>query len=201
MAIQNEMPGYNEVHQLLNQQGGGLTPAEMHGLNSGMLCAGNNDSAWGRLTRDLTNEGLAFGHELSQALAKLHLAISDALEDEGFPFRLFLPEGDNVSVFDRADALAGWANHFLPGLGVTQRNPDKIKGDAGEAIDDLRNIARLGYDEDEDQQELEISLEEIVRYARATALLCHDACVRRQFVAPEARKPTLHSFHCQQEMS
>lgn len=196
MAIQNEMPGYNEVHQLLNQQGGGLTPAEIRG----MLCGGNNDSAWGRLTRDLTNEDLAFGHELSQSLARLHSAISDALEDEGFPFRLFLSAGDNISVFDRVDALAGWVNHFLPGLGMRQWNPDKIKGEAGEAIDDLRNIAWFGYDEDEGQQELEMLLEEIVRYVRVTALLCHGACVRRQFVAPEVRKPTLHSFHCQQEM-
>ncbi|MDU9087069.1 YecA family protein, partial [Klebsiella pneumoniae] len=30
MSIQNEMPGYNDVDQLLNQQGVGLTPAEMH---------------------------------------------------------------------------------------------------------------------------------------------------------------------------
>ncbi len=28
-----------------------------------------------------------------------------------------------------------------------------------ETIDDLRNIAQLGYDEDEDQEELEMSLE------------------------------------------
>ncbi|MEH8551763.1 YecA family protein, partial [Klebsiella pneumoniae] len=26
MSIQNEMPGYNDVDQLLNQQGVGLTP-------------------------------------------------------------------------------------------------------------------------------------------------------------------------------
>ncbi len=44
----------------------------------------------------------------------------------------------------------------------------------GEAIDDLRNIAQLGYDEDEDQEELEMSLEEIIEYVRVAALLCHD---------------------------
>ena len=68
MSIQNEMPGYNAVDQLLNQQGVGLTPAEMHGLISGILCGGNKDSSWQPLVHDLTNEGLAFGHELAQAL-------------------------------------------------------------------------------------------------------------------------------------
>ena len=154
MSIQNEMPGYKDLNQLLNQQGVGLTPAEMHGLISGMLCGGNSDSSWQPLIHDLTNEGLAFGHELAEALRKMHAAISDSLEDDGFLFQLYLPDGDDVSVFDRADALAGWVNHYLLGLGVTQPKLDKVTGEAGEAIDDLRNIAQLGYDEDEDQEEL-----------------------------------------------
>ena len=192
MSIQNEMPGYNDLNQLLNQQGVGLAPAEMHGLISGMLCGGNSDSSWQPLIHDLTNEGLAFGHELAEALRKMHSAISDSLEDDGFLFQLYLPEGDDVSVFDRADALAGWVNHYLLGLGVTQPKLDKVTGEAGEAIDDLRNIAQLGYDEEEDQEELEMSLEEIIEYVRVAALLCHDNFTRSQPTAPEVRKPTLH---------
>ncbi len=192
MSIQNEMPGYSDVNQLLNQQGVGLTPAEMHGLISGMLCGGNKDSRWMTLVHDLTNEGLAFGHELAEALRKVYAVTSDGLEDEGFMFQLWLPEGDDVSVFDRADGLAGWVNHFLLGLGVTQPKLDKVKGETGEAIDDLRNIAQLGYDEDEDQEELEMSLEEIIEYVRVAALLCHDHFTRPQPTAPEVQKPTLH---------
>lgn len=98
MSIQNEMPGYNEMNQYLNQQGTGLTPAEMHGLISGMICGGNDDSSWLPLLHDLTNEGMAFGHELAQALRKMHSATSDALQDDGFLFQLYLPDGDDVSV-------------------------------------------------------------------------------------------------------
>lgn len=90
MSIQNEMPGYNEMNQYLNQQGTGLTPAEMHGLISGMICGGNDDSSWLPLLHDLTNEGMAFGHELAQALRKMHSATSDALQDDGFLFQLYL---------------------------------------------------------------------------------------------------------------
>ena len=192
MSIQNEMPGYTLLNQLLNQQGVGLTPAEMHGLLSGLLCGGNNDSSWQPLVHDLTNEGLAFGHELAESLRSMHSATSDALEDDGFLFQLYLPEGDEVSVFDRADALSGWVNHFLLGLGMVQPKLDKVKGEAGEAIDDLRNIAQLGYEEDEDQEELEMSLEEIIEYVRVAALLCHDTFTQPQPTAPEVRKPTLH---------
>ena len=192
MSIQNEMPGYTLLNQLLNQQGVGLTPAEMHGLLSGLLCGGNNDSSWQPLVHDLTNEGLAFGHELAESLRSMHSATSDALEDDGFLFQLYLPDGDDVSVFDRADALSGWVNHFLLGLGMVQPKLDKVKGEAGEAIDDLRNIAQLGYEEDEDQEELEMSLEEIIEYVRVAALLCHVTFTHPQPTAPEVRKPTLH---------
>jgi len=174
MSIQNEMPGYNDVNQLLTQQGVGLTPAEMHGLISGMLCGGNKDSSWLPLVHDLTNEGMAFGHELAEVLRKVHAVTSDALEDEGFQFQLYIPDGDDISVFVRADALSGWVNHFLLGLGVTQPKLEKVKGETGEANDDLRNIVQLGYEEDEDQEELEMSLEEIVEYVRVAALLCYD---------------------------
>ncbi len=116
---------------------------------------------------------------------------SDSLEDDGFLFQLYLPEGDAVSVFERADALAGWVNHFLLGLGVTQPKLDKIKDETGEAIDDLRNIAQLGYDEDEDQEELEMSLEEIIEYVRRCAAVPRNLS-RQQPTAPEVRKPTLH---------
>ncbi|MGB7800635.1 YecA family protein [Buttiauxella sp.] len=192
MSIQNTMPDYDLVGQLLNQQGVGLTPAEMHGLISGMLCGGNKDTSWQPLLHDLTNEGLAFGQNLADTLRQMHGATGDTLEDDGFMFQLYLPDGDDVSVFDRADALAGWVNHFLLGLGVTQPKLDKVTGETGEAIDDLRNIAQLGYDEDEDQEELEMSLEEIVEYVRVAALLCHDKFTRPVPTAPEVQKPTLH---------
>jgi Uncharacterized protein conserved in bacteria len=44
----------------------------------------------------------------------------------------------------------------------------------GEAIYDLRQIVNLGYDEQEDQQELEFAFEEIKEYVRITSMLCFD---------------------------
>ncbi|GAB82921.1 YecA family protein [Shimwellia blattae] len=192
MSIQNTMPDYDKVAQLLNQQNIGLTPSEMHGLISGMLCGGCKDSAWQPLVHDLTNEGLAFSQDLAEAVRQMHAATSDALDDDNFLFQLYIPDDDDITVFQRADALAGWVNHFLLGLGVTQPKLDKVSGETGEAIDDLRNIAQLGYDEDEDQEELEMSLEEIIEYVRVAALLCNDTFNHPEPTAPEVRKPTLH---------
>ncbi|MEJ4045458.1 YecA/YgfB family protein [Erwinia sp. SLM-02] len=192
MSLSNVMPGYNTLASALTQQGVGMTPAEMHGLISGLLCGGNQDSSWQALVHDLTNEGMAFSQSLSLPLQELHQAIGDSLEEDGFLFQLYLPDDEDITVFDRADALAGWVNHFLLGLGVTQPKLDKVKGETGEAIDDLRTIAQLGYDEDEDQDELEQSLEEVIEYVRVAALLCHDTFTRSVPTNVVVQKPTLH---------
>lgn len=68
----------------------------------------------------------------------------------------------------------------------------QVKGEVGEAIDDLRNIAQLGYDEDEDQETLKQSLEEVVEYIRVAAILCHTEFILESPIAPENIKPMLH---------
>lgn len=193
MSNQNEVPGYDALASVLSQQGVGMTPAEMHGLISGLICGGNKDNSWTTLLHDLTNEGLAFSQTLANPLSQLRQNIMESLEEDVFAFQVWLPEGDDITVFDRADALAGWVNHFLLGLGVTQPKLDKVTGEAGEAIDDLRTIAQLGYDEDEDEEELAQSLEEVIEYVRVAALLCFDHFTRPVgLTAVENPKPTLH---------
>lgn len=193
MSIKNKLPGYEATEQLLQQHQVALTTAEMHGLISGMLCGGNHDDSWKTLVSELTNDGLSFPQALAQPLLEIYQITRDTLEDEGFMFQLFLPDDtqDNVTVFERADGLAGWVNHFLLGLGVVQPRLDKTQGELKEAIDDLRNIAQLGYDEDEDQDQLAQSLEEVVEYVRVAAIMCHNEFTQPVVTAPE-QKPTLH---------
>ncbi|WP_061322403.1 YecA family protein [Serratia rubidaea] len=192
MSIQNTQPNYFTLSAALNQQAVALTAAEMHGLISGLLCGGNNDASWRTLVHDLTNEGVAFPQALSQPLQQVYDQIRETLADDEFMFQLMLPEGEAVTVFERADALSGWVNHFLLGLGMMQPKLAQVKDEVGEAIDDLRSIAQLGYDDDEDQEELEQSLEEVAEYVRMAAILCYNEFNRRQPTAVENVKPTLH---------
>ena len=75
------------------------------------------------------------------------------------------------SVFARADSLSDWANQFLLGLGLVQPELGKEKGEIGEAVDDLQDICQLGYEEDDDEEELAEALEEIIEYVRTIAML------------------------------
>ncbi|ARU93054.1 YecA/YgfB family protein [Tatumella citrea] len=192
MSLQNALPSFEALSATLSLQGVGMTASEMHGLISGIICGGNQDHSWKTLVHDLANDGMAFSQALSQPLQQLRDSVQQTLEDDGFMFRLLMPDESKTSVFERADALAGWVNHFLLGLGVTQPKLDKVTGETGEAIDDLRTIAQLGYDEDEDQEELEQSLEEVLEYVRVAAVLCYETFNHPQPTAPEVQKPTLH---------
>ena len=193
MSIQNTFPDYETLNQLLNQQAVALTSAEMHGLISGILCGGGRDQGWQTLVHELANDGLAFSRTLAEPLRQLHDATAHSLENEEFMFQLLLPDDDRATVFERVDALAGWVNHFLLGLGVAQPQLDKVKGDVREAIDDLRNIGQLGYDEDEDQEELAQSLEEVIEYVRMAAILCHNDFTHPPAAGPQEKpKPVLH---------
>lgn len=190
MSIENTYPNYDSLNQSLKQQSVALTAAEMHGLISGLLCGGNRDGSWLTLVHDLTNEGMAFSHQLADMLQQLRKITSDTLEDDSFEFKMLMPSDDN-SVFERADALAGWVNHYLLGLGMMQPKLAKVKGEVGEAIDDLRSIGQLGYDDDEDQEMLAQSLEEVVEYVRVSAILCFGEFGHSHPTAPENLR-TLH---------
>ncbi|MGY0161211.1 YecA/YgfB family protein [Edwardsiella tarda] len=189
MSTENSLADYAVLTQALQQQGVALTAAEMHGLVSGLLCGGNRDASWLALVHDLTNEGVAFSQSLAQPLQALYAQTRATLEGDEFAFQLLLPTEEEASVFVRADALAGWVNHFLLGLGMMQAKLGQVKGEVGESIDDLRSIAQLGYDEDEDQEELAHSLEEVAEYVRMAAMLCHGEFHQQDAVPAQ---PQLH---------
>ncbi|CAQ83247.1 MULTISPECIES: YecA/YgfB family protein [Photorhabdus] len=191
MSIQNSLPDYQSFDEILHQQSVALTASEMHGLISGLLCGGNRDSSWQALVHDLANDGLAFSHPLAQQLRELRESTFESLDDSNFTFHLLLPDEED-SVFERADALAGWVNHFLLGLGVAQPKLTEKK-EVSEIISDLRSIGLLGYEEGDDHEELAQALEEVLEYVRVAAQLCYIAFTEAKAVSiAKNDKPTLH---------
>lgn len=162
---------YNELNRQLIQNKIGMTAAELHGFLSGILAGGNHDESWKILTKDMLNDGQSIAEPLNKEIEKLYHSTKQQLIDEDFEFQLLL---DDQDLFTQIDDLVGWVNHFLLGIGLVQPKINRVKGDVGEAIYDLRQIVKLGYDENEDQQELGFAFEEIKEYVRITAMLCFD---------------------------
>lgn len=180
------MNSYSTFNQALRSAGIELSAAELHGFLSGLVCGGINDQSWQPLLYQVTHDNHAYPNALLQKVTEIHQKIQQKLADiDGFDFELWLPEQEDV--FARADALSEWANHFLLGLGLAQPKLDKEKGEIGEAIDDLHNICQLGYEADDDPEELAEALEEIIEFMRTMAALFYT-----HFRLPEEPKTVLH---------
>jgi yecA family protein len=191
MTNTNLLSVYQSLNQSLAQQQIGVTATELHGLISGILCGGNQDESWLPLVYSLTNEDQAYTRQLEQQVKALYEATKAALADENFSFQLLIPEDENSALFDRIDDLSGWVNHFLLGLGIVVTTLDKVKGDIGEVIDDLRGIGQLGYEEEDDPEELEQALTEVSEYVRMAAMLCYNEFNSTPNNEDDER-PTLH---------
>lgn len=174
---------YDELNRQLIECNIGINAAELHGFISGILAGGNHDESWRPLVKDMLNNGEAIAEPLAQQIKKLYDLTKQQFSNENFEFELLLSEHD---LFSQIDELVGWVNHFLLGIGLVQPTINRLKGDVGEAIYDLRQIVKLGYDENEDQQELGFAFEEIKEYVRITSMLCYDEFNESDIV------PTIH---------
>lgn len=179
------MLSYSELEQQLKSAQIGISVAELHGFLTGLISGGLQDQSWQPLLYQFTNDNHAYPTALINEITEIYQEIHRTLSDiDGFNFELLLPEED---VFSRADAVCEWANQFLLGLGLAQPQLDKQTGEIGEAFDDLQDICQLGYDEQDNQEELAEALEEIIEYVRTIAALFYS-----HFAQTDSKKPTLH---------
>lgn len=165
----------NDDYSLLNNQLKstqiGVNASELHGFIAGILAGGIQDESWKVLLNDMMNDGQPITGTLSNTIKLIYQQIKQQLANENFEFQLLLAKDD---LFLQIDEMVGWINHFLLGLGLAQPQLAKVKGDIGEAIFDLRQITQLGYDENDDQEELAAAFEEILEYVRITVILCYE---------------------------
>lgn len=160
-----------EFSQLIKTLSIDYSPAEFHGFLSGLIAGGIQDNSWQTLTYQFTNDGHAFSQSALQPLIAFYQQLADNFDQANTQFSLWLPDNDDG--FTLADRIAEWTNHFLLGLGLAQPKLSEETGEVGEAINDLDEIAKLGYDESDNNDELLEAGEEIIEYLRIIALFLH----------------------------
>lgn len=185
-------PTYDNLANELKSASLGVNPAELHGLLTGMLAGGLSlkDDSWQPLIFDYTNDGMGWPVG-ALAFAKQVLAATNAeLTDTSLELSLILPvtEGEEA-LFDFADGVADWVNHFISGLGLAGASIKQASADAKEALEDLEEITKLGIDEDDDLEEQAQLLEQVIEHVKACVLILH----AELGVKPEQDKqPTIH---------
>jgi len=166
------LPGYDSIDAILLAQGVSISPAEVQGILSGVLClpdAAKVDWLELILSADV-GAALSPGKEFSELLLSLFHITQAQLADSEFGFSLLLPEQD-AGIVARAEALASWSRGFLLGISATGLTAENCSDTVREILADIVELSGIDAGE-EDQAEAERALAEIEEYLRvATRLL------------------------------
>ncbi|MCB1701431.1 MAG: UPF0149 family protein [Pseudomonadales bacterium] len=164
---------FEEMSNLLLEQGQAVSPADLHGCLCGLLAAGASHEAEAGIAG--LNQALdvdLYG-ELAEQVMALHVATAQSLEDDEFDFYPLLMD-DGADLASRTSALAGWCRSFLAGYaqagtaGASARST--VPADTNEVLRDLAAIAEVDLDELADDEESEKNYAELAEYIRFAAL-------------------------------
>lgn len=187
-----QLPDYLTLASELQSSGIAVNPAELHGLLSGMLSGGLSltDKSWQSLVFDYTNDGMGWPSQATKLAEATLEFTTHELIGSGMDLTLLLPDEEaSASLFDIADGLAEWVNHFISGLGLVGADVKKAPADIKEALADLEEISKLGIDEDDDMEEQAQLLEQVIEHVKACVLTIHAEFGQKPV---ENKAPTIH---------
>ncbi|PMH43868.1 hypothetical protein BCU68_12845 [Vibrio sp. 10N.286.49.B3] len=170
------LPDYLTTATELQSSSLAVTPAEMHGLLTGMLSGGLSlsDKSWQPLIFDYTNEGMGWPDRALQLAETTLTATISEITGSDMELSLLLPDEEaSASLFDIADGVSEWVNHFISGLGLVGAKLNSASEDVKEALADLEEMAKLGIDEDDDLNEQAQLLEQVIEHIKACVLTVH----------------------------
>ena len=165
-----------------------LCVAEIHGLVTGVVCAGvcANGRSWVEAVLGLLHPRAGRQHTSRRVLIDLYYFISEQLSNGGALFTLFLPDPVE-DLTERAVALTDWCTGFLSGLrlfGLTDYH--EFNEATSDALYHCTEIAELDFDGIECAQDDSLALEHTMEYVRMTAILVFDALCGGQITGLQA---------------
>ncbi|MDX3774453.1 UPF0149 family protein [Chromatiaceae bacterium AAb-1] len=168
--------------------------AELHGLISGLLCAGVKAGAEPVLPvlYDFLNDGQALPVAVKPLVIQLIDETAENLSQNDFSFSLLLPCDDD-SLTERLEAMVEWVQAFLVGFSVQQTDLSLVSADVREAIEQLTEVTRIDIytttDGSADDNEEAYFL--VLEHIRLMVMTCF-AEVGRRFSGVSAGNKTLH---------
>ena len=164
---------FEELANLLLEQGCAASPADLHGCLCGLLASGAGHDAETGIAQLNQALDLDLHGELAEQVMALYVTTAQSLENDEFDFYPLLQD-DEADIVSRTAALAGWCRSFLAGYarGSASGSPPQnaLSGDSREILQDLAAIAEADVDELADEEETEKNYAELTEYIRFAAL-------------------------------
>ena len=154
--------------------------SECHGVLCGMICRGRGAGVNDFLSSlEVLQLGAASGSHLHAVMEEIFHSTQQQLADAELRFQLWLPD-DDQPLEERTLALGQWCTGFLAGFGLGGAL-QSMSEEALEALEDVRQIARAGFDTgaeepgaNEAAEDDEQAFSEIVEYVRVVTLILRE---------------------------
>ncbi len=146
---------FNEIEEI-------SSPSELHGLLTGVVCITQAPSAvqWQHILSSLHVPEMS--QQALTLLADEAEDVSHALGDDDLDYFPMLPD-DTHSLSERVAALADWCAGMVLGFGLASGH---IRADESELIGHLQDVAAVVFDEQDDDEDGEISYQELYEFVR-----------------------------------
>jgi len=150
-----------------------LDPAEVHGLLCSLLCldADLDRDRWLDYARNALADGGEWSERVTDLLANLLEFGAAQMNALDWPVTPLLPD-DHAPLRQRVDALSRWCHGLLYGLGMGEvERRGILSKESWEFLDDVTDIAQVGFDTDEANETDETAYTEVVEYLRVGLLM------------------------------
>lgn len=159
---------YEPINQSLERVGALMNAAEAHGILCGMLCGDQtiDNNVWIRHVLGEVVNGDILADEASRRLTLLKAYTFEKLDAPECSFTPLLPD-DEQSIAIRTQALGGWCEGFLFGMGLSEiKDLKKFPSNLQEFIEDVVSISRIAPVTEEHNEEDEESYMQLIEYVR-----------------------------------
>jgi uncharacterized protein len=155
---------YEPLNNSLQHVGALMDAAETHGILCGLLCSSQPFSLEilfkHVLGETAVEDGLA--SECQQQLLLVKNYTVEQLNSFNCEFTPLLPS-DDIALSERTQALGGWCEGFLFGLGLVNVEIELLPDNAREFIQDIISISKIAPADDTDEEEDYMQLVEYIR--------------------------------------
>lgn len=167
------MSGYDVIDTLLARAEAESLAAECHGFLCGQICVtGQADEDLWMEFLDVQGDDDEMIRACYAEIRQLAARIMEEMYSEEFGLQLLLPD-DDTSMALRVEALVNWCHGFLNGVGVSEGIIQAgMSEECEEILNDFSQICRLGFDEEETEEEQ--SLMELIEYTRMGAIMIYE---------------------------
>jgi uncharacterized protein len=172
-------PLYQRLAHGLSDSALSPSPAEVHGILCGLICAGHPhaEATW---LAEVAPEAPQGDLLVQGAVQQVRTDLDDLaqrtradIEGPGLGFSLLLP-ADEEPLRERAVAVYDWCRGFLYALGLAGIGERDLSDQTREVFRDFADITRLDLDDLDEGEDNEDALMEVVEFVWVAAMLVYE---------------------------